>query len=411
MDDCRKTLVEILQAALAGVNGRLRVAGHLRQHPAAGPVRVVAIGKAASSMAEGAWQTLGNRMQKLLLITKPGHADHFWTDMPDVEVIIAGHPVPDEGSLAAGRALLDFIDASPADVDLLFLISGGASALVEALPEGWDLEALRELNRSLLAAGLDIVAMNRIRKRVSLLKGGKLLAYLKGRPAKGLFISDVPGDDPAVIGSGLLVADPQAAEPLDIESLPEPIRERLSTLLVLPPAPTDKIPLSVIACLDDARRAAAERGRALGLQVCEHAEFLQGDAAEVGAALAAQLRDGGQGLHVWGGETTVVLPPNPGAGGRNQHLALAAAQVLEGLSGLCLLSAGTDGTDGPGCDAGAVVDGGSIGRGKLSGLDPHLCLAAADSGRFLEASGDLVNTGPTGTNVMDLVLGLVTVES
>lgn len=407
MDDCRSTLIDVFHAALQAVNGRACVAGHLREHPSTSPVRVVAIGKAASSMAQGAAEVLGAGMEALLLVTKPGHADAEWSGRSDVELIIAGHPVPDQGSLAAGQALLAFIDATPADRELLFLISGGASALVESLPPGWTLDALRELNRSLLAAGLDIVAMNQIRKRVSRLKGGKLLARLGGRRARALLISDVPGDDPAVIGSGLLVPDPRGAEPLDVAGLPASLAERLAALPPAPPVSSQGISLTVIAGLDDARRAAARRGRDLGLTVYRHDEFMEGDATGTAVRLARELLEGPAGLHVWGGETTVVLPPDPGAGGRNQHLALSAARILDGHPGVCLLSGGTDGTDGPGEDAGAAVDGATLRRGGSAGLDAEASLAAADSGRFLAASGDLLHTGPTGTNVMDLVLGLV----
>jgi glycerate 2-kinase len=137
-----------------------------------------------------------------------------------------------------------------------------------------------------------------------------------------------------------------------------------------------------------------------------HSERLCGDAAAAGRRLAAELLDGPASVHIWGGETGVELPANPGRGGRNQQLALAAAEVLAGHDKVWLLAAGTDGSDGPGEDAGAVIDGGTLARGELDGLNAAACLHRADAGSFFEASGDLISTGPTGTNVMDLVIGL-----
>jgi glycerate 2-kinase len=158
-------------------------------------------------------------------------------------------------------------------------------------------------------------------------------------------------------------------------------------------------------------RAAAECGRALGYGTRVHDRFLDGEAAAVGAALAADLVQGPTGMHIWGGETTVHLPAHPGRGGRNQTLALAAALALKGVPGVALLAAGTDGTDGPGADAGALVDGSTVERGTADGLDPCQCLETANAGSFLEASGDLIQTGPTGTNVMDLAIGVKWVAS
>ncbi|HYN77195.1 MAG TPA: MOFRL family protein, partial [Lamprocystis sp. (in: g-proteobacteria)] len=165
-------------------------------------------------------------------------------------------------------------------------------------------------------------------------------------------------------------------------------------------------PVEVVANLAMAKAAAAGHARAVGYQVQVHPELLVGDAARRGRELACLVRDGAAGVQVWGGETTVRLPPEPGRGGRNQHLALAAALMIADRTDCLLLAAGTDGSDGPGADAGALVDGGTTGRGAADGFDAVAALARADSGSLLAASGDLIHTGPTGTNVMDLVLGL-----
>jgi hydroxypyruvate reductase len=164
--------------------------------------------------------------------------------------------------------------------------------------------------------------------------------------------------------------------------------------------------LQILADNRRARRAALAHARALGYAVHEPAELLAGDAAAAGRRLAAILLEGPPGVTIWGGETTVRLPPAPGVGGRNQHLALAAAGVLAGSDSCYLLAAGTDGSDGPTEDAGALVDGCTLQRASLEGFDAESSLAAANAGPLLEASGDLIATGPTGTNVMDLVIGL-----
>jgi hydroxypyruvate reductase len=164
--------------------------------------------------------------------------------------------------------------------------------------------------------------------------------------------------------------------------------------------------LEIVANLELAQEAAAEYAAALGFPVSVRQTLLSGDAADTGKRLAQELLHGPPGVVIWGGETTVNLPRDPGQGGRNQHLALAAAQEMVGVSDVYLLAAGTDGTDGPTEDAGAVVDGATVARGLLHGESPERSLTRADSGCLLEVSGDLITTGPTGTNVMDLVIGL-----
>ncbi len=402
----RSHLAEIFQAALARVEGAAAVAAWLGQHPLEGERRLVAIGKAAQSMADGAIRVLDERIVQALIISKQGHLDHALCNRRGWECIEAAHPVPDENSLYAGGRLLEFLDG-PDERPLLFLLSGGASSLVEAPVAGVDLDFIARCNGWLLASGLDIVQMNLIRKGLSRIKGGGLLAHLAGREVHALAISDVPGDRPAAIGSGLLVPEPELARQLEEIQLPEWLRERLQSGLEQRQAPPPQAPaVQIVANLEGARQAAAERARELGFAVFRHDEFLEGDAAEAGRRLAREVLDGPPGISIWGGETTVELPPQPGQGGRNQHLALAAATILAGSDHCYLLAAGTDGTDGPTDDAGALVDGQTLSRGELEGLDAAQALDAADSGRFLEASGDLIATGPTGTNVMDLVIGL-----
>ncbi|HZE14883.1 MAG TPA: MOFRL family protein, partial [Mycobacterium sp.] len=267
---------------------------------------------------------------------------------------------------------------------------------------GFGLDDLRRANAWLLGSGLDIADVNRVRQRLSLIKGGRLRAYLGGREACVLAISDVARDDVRAIGSGPL------AEPLPGELPPLPDWLAHWTARASPASHADREPVAhyVVASLDDALQAAAEAAAAAGFTVQAQGACLYGDTEETGRRLGRELRVAAPGVWLWGGETTIRLPERPGRGGRNQHLALAAAVALDGASSVALLAAGTDGTDGPTDDAGAIVDGNTVARGQAEGMDAGAALAAADAGRFLQASGDLLSIGPTGTNVTDLVIGL-----
>jgi glycerate 2-kinase len=214
---------------------------------------------------------------------------------------------------------------------------------------------------------------------LSQIKGGRLTARLRGRPALALFVSDVPGDDPAVIGSGLL--------------------GRASS-------GPDRVRREVVASVDAATAGAAAAAVARGLRAHGASRRFDDDALRLAARFTHELRLTDSEVCVWGGESTVQLPPRAGRGGRNQHLALAAARLIAGQADLMLLAAGTDGTDGVTEDAGGLVDADSCARVALAGLDVDQCLRTADSASALEASGDLVHLGPTGTNVGDLVIGL-----
>jgi hydroxypyruvate reductase len=211
------------------------------------------------------------------------------------------------------------------------------------------------------------------------LKGGQLAQRLHGRTARALFISDVPGDDVAVIGSGIM--GPAAAGADDVQR-------------------------SVLASVDLAVATVAARGRELGLVVHAPVRRFDDSAPRLAARFAHELSLTPAQLCVWGGESTIVLPEYPGRGGRNQHLALAAARLIAGHAELMLLAVGTDGSDGVTDDAGALVDAETCSRITLAQLDADACLRRADSASALAASGDLVHTGPTGTNVGDLAIGL-----
>ncbi len=399
----RRDLLAFFAAAIEAVDGANAARRRLAELDLPGPVWLIAYGKAACAMVRGAQAVLGARIEDAFVATKRGAAEPLpWP------VLEAGHPMPDAASLEAGRRLEEFCARIPREATVLMLLSGGGSALVESLPPGFTLDDLQALNRWLLGSGYDIHAMNAVRKRLSRVKGGRLAGLLQPHRVLCLAISDVAGDDPRAIASGPLVADERAALP-DLAGLPAGARAALESAPPLPAAGDPcfaNVRFEIVATNDRAKRAAAQAARECGYEVVIEPEFVSGDALVAGTELARRLLAAAPGmLHVWGGETTVVLPDHPGRGGRSQALALSAALALAGHDPVWLLAAGTDGSDGPTEDAGALVDGGTVARGARSGLDARAALAGADAGTFLEASGDLVHTGPTGTNVMDLMLG------
>jgi hydroxypyruvate reductase len=399
--DQRVLLLDIFKSSLNSVSGRPAVKHYLDRHPISGRPHIVAVGKAACAMAAGALDVLGEEAGEVLVITKKGHLESVCSH-DNVTCLEAEHPVPDQTSLIAGRRLCEFLQQRVSG-PFLFLISGGASSLVEVLPESVELEQLDELTSWLLASGMPIQEMNRYRRVLSCIKGGKLLGEVADdAQVEVLLISDVMGDSLEAIGSGLCFP---VHDEVNVQRFPESIRSWWQACQQQ--VPDRQVPHHIVASLQQAMDCARDRAVDTGLSVFVHQELLTGDAATEGEHIARQLIDELEpGIHIWGGETTVQLPERPGRGGRNQHLALSAAQILDGVAGICLLSAGTDGTDGPGSDAGALVDGGTVRRGKNEGLIVQAKLQAADSGSFLEASGDLVSTGPTGTNVMDLVIAI-----
>lgn len=403
----RRLLLDGLRAALDATGGRESVRRRLVGDRAFTPRFAFAVGKAAAAMMAGAFDVLGERIERALVVTKHGHGAGVLDPGWPVKVVESSHPVPDETSLEAGRALIDFVDAIPVDADVLALISGGASALVEVLPDGCTATDLARVNEFLLAEGFPIGAVNRVRKRISRIKGGRLAQRIAPRNTIGLAISDVPGDDHKVIGSGLLV--PHSNEDISIDDLDLPlwlVEMGQRTPPLSGAEATERIRTEVVARPADARAAAAAVLRATGVDVMEHPSLLEGDAVDVGRRIGLEIAGANPTVHVWASETTVVLPLHPGRGGRCQSLALAAALEIQDSTGTYVLAAGTDGTDGPGEDAGALVDAGTVARGVAAGRDPEISLRRADAGTFLEASGDLVHTGPTGTNVMDLVVAM-----
>lgn len=380
-DPRRELLLSLFRSALARVDGRRCVRDALGAYPlpANAPIRVAAVGKAATSMALGAHDALGQAIEHTLLITRDELGIGELTRCTAAEVHLSAHPLPDERSLAAGERLIAWVDELPPHSLPLFLISGGSSALVEVPEANVTLADLEALTHESFVRAMPIGELNARRAALSRIKGGRLATRLGGRAGRALFVSDVPDDDPRVIGSGLMA--PALTGP-------------------------DRIERTVVASIDQAVAAAAAGAAALGLRVHAAARRFAGEATRLAARFAHELSLTPAQVLVWGGESTVQLPADPGRGGRNQHLALAAARFIAGHPELLLLAAGTDGSDGVTADAGALVDAETCARVALAELDADRCLQAGDSARALEASGDLVHTGPTGTNVGDLVIGL-----
>ncbi len=397
----RELLRRCLQAALAAVDGRRVVASALAAVELPRGCPVLAVGKAAPAMLAGALDVLGERMGPALGVAQDG------SGRPGEPATMTGdHPLPGARSLAAGEAVLRFVDSLPGDLPLLCLWSGGSSALVEALPEGVTVADLVRANRWLLGSGLPIAAVNRVRAALSCLKGGRLAARLPGRAVTLLVLSDVPGDDLAAVGSGPWTPTPPAALPDGLPMWLEALAHRS------PPAPVPGDPGladvkgRIIANGWQALEAAGGVAAAAGLPVRLYEAPLQGEVEATAAELLAAIAKAPAGLLGWWGETTVRLPPQAGRGGRNTHLALALAAGLEGRNDVTVLCAATDGRDGTGPWAGGWADGGVVERGVAQGLNARAALAAADSGAYLARTGDALAGGPTGTNVMDLVLAL-----
>jgi len=405
-------LLSVYREALESVNGRRVVREALQdiKPDSRAPWQIIAVGKAASAMTQGAFEALGDKVIDALVISRDGHFAEVENE-PRARIVPASHPVPDQRSLDAGKLLFESLERCPRNRHLLLLVSGGASSLVEVLRPGVSLELLQRWNQWAHASSLGIEAINAVRTRLSAIKGGQLLPHIHNETL-ALFISDVPGDDPSIIGSGLLGEPRESPLPAGLPDWIQPYVGRGSA--GAPDAGATKqgskarLRRRVVASLDQAMNAAQRAAEAQGLRVKRHDRRFSGPAVELATRLCHELALSTEQLHVWGGESTVQLPATPGRGGRNQHLALAAARLLVSHAGMALLAVATDGTDGSTPDAGGLVDGGTIERGTLDGLDVDENLRKADSGTFLEAAGDLVHTGPTGTNVGDLVLGYKT---
>ena len=401
-DTARELLTACYRAGLRAVDAEAAV--RRRLGPLPGRVVVFAIGKAAPAMARGAAGSLGKDQLEGLVVS-----DHEEEVPAGLTLLIGGHPVPNDNSLRAGRAVLDLATSLGPDDTALVLISGGGSALVEVPVPGVELADLVSTNRVLLRSGADIGAMNTVRRGLSCIKGGGLATALAPARIVTLVVSDVVGDDPVTIASGPTVVgydDSEAATAVITklglqETLPPPV---LKVLARTRPSPTADLrqELEIVADGAMAAHAAVAESERRGVPARVIDTRMTGDA---GTAAGEALQRARFGVSVFAGETTVEVTGD-GVGGRNQEAGLIAATLIEGRTDVWFLAAGTDGIDGTTSAAGVIVDGGTVARAVAAGLDPHRALERNDSGGLFAHLGEQIVTGPTGTNVGDLWLVL-----
>lgn len=439
----KETAQKIIQAALNAVDPYRAVLAHLAR---AGDrltcgsesyllsrykrIRVIGFGKASAPMARAVHFLLADRLTDGLVIVKYGHTLPDAVDLGPIRLVEAGHPVPDNNSLRHTSALTDLL-ADSTDHDLILcLISGGGSALLEQPAPGLSLADLQTLTELLLAAGADIREINTLRKHLSAVKGGQLARLAHPATLISLILSDVNGDPLDVIASGPTAPDPgnfdSALAVLDKYHLTSRVPPAIVAHLQAgragqyPETPKPNDPIfdnvqnQIIANNHQAVEAATIEARQLGLNAVHFSPFFEGEARVLAGKLASLTRTltldavlvKKPAALLFGGETTVTLHRN-GLGGRNQELALAIALQISHAPNLLVACFATDGNDGPTRAAGAFVDGQTVPRALVAGLNPQASLDAHDSYPFFEALNDLIITGPTNTNVNDLVLVLV----
>ena len=401
----RAALRAMFDAGIASADPRLVLRAHLPEPPR-GRVVVVGAGKSAALMAaavEAAWPDVP---LSGVVVTRYEHA----AATAAIEVIEASHPVPDANSEIGARRVMQAVQGLGPDDLCLVLMSGGASALLELPADGLTLDDLKQVNRALLASGAPIDEMNAVRKHLSAIKGGRLAAAAAPARVVTLAISDVPGDDPATIGSGPTIPDPSTWH--DVRA----IAARYG--LALPkldgpetPKPGQITPeISLIATPSMALAAAAATARAYGLTPLILGDALEGESREMGVVMACIARSVRHGhplpapcVLLSGGEGTVTIGATPpGKGGRNTEFLLALAVALRGAPGIWAIAGDTDGIDGTEDAAGAIVTPDTLARARAAGCDPLATLLGHDSYSLFDATGDLIKTGPTLTNVNDL---------
>jgi hydroxypyruvate reductase len=419
MTDVRQDALKIAQKAIEAVLPENAVEAALRGEAfsararSGGRIVLTAIGKAAWRMAKAAAETLGDRLDGGVVVTKYGHSNG---PIKGVEIFEAGHPFPDENTIKGTARALERVSGLSAEDTVLFLVSGGGSALFEKPREGITLDDLVGVTDQLLACGADIVEINTIRKRLSSVKGGRFAQFVAPAHVFSVVLSDVLGDRLDSIASG--PAYPDGSTSADASRIVEKYGLSLSTVLQEAleketPKSLTNVTTVITGSVTALCKAAEREAAALGYTPLLLTTMLNCEAREAGAfiaAMAKEIRSSGNPASppcalLLGGETIVRLK-GKGKGGRNQEMALAAAFGIKGLADTVVISVGSDGTDGPTDAAGGVVDGGTIGRLADLGLDAEALLADNDSYHALDACGGLVKTGPTGTNVNDLTIVL-----
>jgi len=377
-------------------------------------VVLVAIGKAAWRMAAAASEVLGDQVRHGVVITKYGHSEG---PLAGLEIVEAGHPVPDENGVAGARRALELVSGLTSEDTVLFLVSGGGSALFELPMDGCTLKDIADLTRQLLACGADITEINTIRKHLSAVKGGRFGQVCQPAKVLSIILSDVLGDPLDAIASGPAVPDGStcvdAARIIEKYGLQAP--EHIRVLLEREtPKQLDNVETVITGNVTALCAAAAGSAQALGYAPLVLTTTLNCEAREAGgmlASIAREIRSSGRPVKapcavIAGGETVVHLR-GKGKGGRNQELALAGAAGIDGLEDVCLFSLGSDGTDGPTDAAGGIVTGSFAASCREKGLSIDAALQNNDAYPLLGAMDALIMTGPTGTNVNDVAVLLV----
>jgi len=439
LDEMRQQAFEIFQAAIRAVDPVEAILRHVKADDGSlligdrrlelknyERILVVGAGKADAPMAQAMEQILGERVSGGLIVVKDGHG----LPLKHVRIQEASHPVPDERGIKGAEDILALLNGAGERDLIICLMSGGGSALLVAPVEGVSLEDKQEVTRHLLASGANIHEINMVRKHLSRVKGGGLARVAHPATVVSLILSDVIGDDLDVIASGPTVPDSstfgQAERVLKVygirDKLPKSVREHMekgvSGEIEETPKPGDSSfqgdVWQLVGTNLQALKAASKEAERQGYHSVILSAMIEGetrDVAKMHAAIAKQVLSSGHPVAppaclLAGGETTVTLQ-GEGKGGRNMEFALASAIAMDGKKHVVVLSGGTDGTDGPTDSAGAIADGETLARARAKGLDAVQYLQRNDSYPFFEVLGDLLMTGPTRTNVMDVCLVLV----
>lgn len=409
----RDQLQRYFDKAVAAAQPDRAVAHHLPERPK-GRTIVVGAGKASAQMAKAFEQSWDAPIDDSLVVTRYGYG----TECERIEIVEAAHPVPDMAGFLAARRMLEKLSGLRHDDLVVALISGGGSALLPQPAPGLSFEDEQAVNQILLASGAPISVMNLIRNQLSAIKGGRLAAMASPARVATLIVSDIPGDDPALVASGPTV--PMALTRIEARKavglyrldLPPAAAELLASDLNPPPTPDDARfahnSVSIIASAALSLEAAATAAKADGLTPHILSDAIEGEARDVALVHAAMAREIAArnrpfqrpALILSGGETTVTIRGD-GKGGRNSEFLLAFALAIDGVGGITALAADTDGIDGMGDNAGAFADGTTAARLRALGFDPRAMLGNNDAYTAFAAIGDLFSPGPTGTNVND----------
>ncbi|MDH6233638.1 glycerate 2-kinase [Mesorhizobium soli] len=411
--DAKSFLTSIFDAAVAAADPELTIRAHLPEKPK-GRTVVIGAGKGTAQMA-AAFEKVWDGPLEGLVVTRYGYG--ALTER--IEVIEAAHPVPDAAGLEAARRLLKTVGGLSSDDLVVALVSGGGSALLPSPAGNLTLADEIAVNEALLASGAPISVMNLIRKHVSTIKGGRLAAAAYPARVVSLIVSDIPGDNPALVASGPTVPDTGGrAEALAAigaygMKLPEAVMAHLNSPEADAPLPDDerfaRNEVRLIASAAVSLEAAAAEAKRQGIEAVILSDSIEGEAREVGAVHAALAREVAMRdrpfrkpvLILSGGETTVTLRAK-GKGGRNSEFLLAFALGIQGFEGIHALAADTDGIDGSEDNAGAFADGSTVARMRAAGVDARAMLASNNAWTAFHSVGDLFEPGPTGTNVNDL---------